>query len=479
MKDCDRTRATAASALRTRSSATPFAVLGIRTAAAPYRHRVPAAVRARRRADRCAGRARVPASSSATSPIGEFRFELPLAPAGTRVPAPGLGCALAIPVGESRTYGELARRLHTAPRAVGGACGANPIALVIPCHRVVGTHGSLGGFMGVTDGDPIAIKRWLLTHEAIASAVARAAALRSRYRCMPEPVHANDAATLIDAFCDQVWLQDGLAASSLASYRRDLMQWAEWLAAQRAQDPARRGAWRRRGFSRSAIPGQGQGDFDRSSAVVAAPLLSPARTAEARSRPIRRCACARPSCRAGCRRVFPKQQVEALLAAPGHRHAARPARSRDARDALRHRLARLRARRASSSRRSASTWAWCVSSARAARSDWCRSARKRSMWLKRYLAYGADRARRRRQERRGVRHRPPQAAVATGILAAHQALCRQGRRSRRRTCRRTPCGMRSRPTCSITARICASCSSCSGIPTSRRRRSIRTSRASG
>ncbi|MGH8800240.1 MAG: methylated-DNA--[protein]-cysteine S-methyltransferase, partial [Casimicrobiaceae bacterium] len=70
-----------------------------------------------------------------------------------------------IPVGESRTYGELARSLHTAPRAVGGACGANPIALVIPCHRVVGSQGSLGGFMGVTAGDPIAIKRWLLTHE--------------------------------------------------------------------------------------------------------------------------------------------------------------------------------------------------------------------------------------------------------------------------------------------------------------------------
>jgi methylated-DNA-[protein]-cysteine S-methyltransferase len=48
---------------------------------------------------------------------------------------------------------------------VGGACGANPIALVIPCHRVVGSQGSLGGFMGGTEGDPIAIKRWLLKHE--------------------------------------------------------------------------------------------------------------------------------------------------------------------------------------------------------------------------------------------------------------------------------------------------------------------------
>lgn len=95
----------------------------------------------------------------------EFHFTLPLAPAGTAFRRKVWDALAMIPVGQSRTYGELARSLHTAPRAVGGACGANPIALVIPCHRVVGSQGSLGGFMGVTDGDPIAIKRWLLTHE--------------------------------------------------------------------------------------------------------------------------------------------------------------------------------------------------------------------------------------------------------------------------------------------------------------------------
>ncbi|HEV8256019.1 MAG TPA: methylated-DNA--[protein]-cysteine S-methyltransferase [Casimicrobiaceae bacterium] len=95
----------------------------------------------------------------------QFRFALPLAPAGTLFRRRVWDTLAEIPVGESRTYGELARQLHTAPRAVGGACGANPIALMIPCHRVVGTHGSLGGFMGVTEGDPIAIKRWLLAHE--------------------------------------------------------------------------------------------------------------------------------------------------------------------------------------------------------------------------------------------------------------------------------------------------------------------------
>ena len=71
----------------------------------------------------------------------------------------------AIPRGQSRTYGEIARMVRSAPRAVGQACGANRVALIIPCHRVVGAMGSLGGFMNADDGDPLAIKRWLLRHE--------------------------------------------------------------------------------------------------------------------------------------------------------------------------------------------------------------------------------------------------------------------------------------------------------------------------
>ena len=90
---------------------------------------------------------------------------MPLAPAGTRVPARVWDALAAIPVGESRTYGEIARTARHAPRAVGGRAAPIRIALIIPCHRVVGSQGSLGGFMGATDGDPIAIKRWLLTHE--------------------------------------------------------------------------------------------------------------------------------------------------------------------------------------------------------------------------------------------------------------------------------------------------------------------------
>ena len=144
---------------------TPFAVLGIRISrgAVTAIEYLPLSERAAAPADALAKR--VCRQVERYLADGEFRFDLPLARAGTAFQRRVWDSLSAIPVGESRTYGELARRLRTAPRAIGGACGANPIALVIPCHRVVGTHGSLGGFMGVTEGDPIAIKRWLLTHE--------------------------------------------------------------------------------------------------------------------------------------------------------------------------------------------------------------------------------------------------------------------------------------------------------------------------
>ncbi|WP_224447177.1 methylated-DNA--[protein]-cysteine S-methyltransferase [Haloprofundus salilacus] len=68
-----------------------------------------------------------------------------------------------IPYGETRTYGELAATLDTAAVAVGGACGRNPVPLVVPCHRVVGAD-SLGGFSAGGD-DGLALKRRLLDHE--------------------------------------------------------------------------------------------------------------------------------------------------------------------------------------------------------------------------------------------------------------------------------------------------------------------------
>lgn len=71
----------------------------------------------------------------------------------------------AIPLGQTRTYGELAKQLKTSARAIGMACRSNPIALIVPCHRVVGAKDA-GGFCGHQQGKPIVVKEWLLAHEA-------------------------------------------------------------------------------------------------------------------------------------------------------------------------------------------------------------------------------------------------------------------------------------------------------------------------
>ena len=70
-----------------------------------------------------------------------------------------------IPVGETRTYADLAAILDSSPRAVGGACRNNPFPLLIPCHRVVSASG-LGGYAGETEGDLVGIKQKLLAYEA-------------------------------------------------------------------------------------------------------------------------------------------------------------------------------------------------------------------------------------------------------------------------------------------------------------------------
>ncbi|MHB1666961.1 MAG: methylated-DNA--[protein]-cysteine S-methyltransferase [Thiomonas sp.] len=94
------------------------------------------------------------------------RFDLPLAPAGTAFQRRVWALLREIPRGATRTYGEAARQLGSAARAVGQACGANPYAPVIPCHRIVAAAG-LGGFAHSTDaaGELLRIKRWLLLHE--------------------------------------------------------------------------------------------------------------------------------------------------------------------------------------------------------------------------------------------------------------------------------------------------------------------------
>ena len=95
-----------------------------------------------------------------------FAFDLPMKLTGTRHQLSVWEAMCAIPAGETRTYGELAKSIGSSARAVGGACGANPLPIVVPCHRVVGANGSLGGFMGARkEGFELSIKRWLLAHE--------------------------------------------------------------------------------------------------------------------------------------------------------------------------------------------------------------------------------------------------------------------------------------------------------------------------
>jgi methylated-DNA-[protein]-cysteine S-methyltransferase len=93
-------------------------------------------------------------------------FDLPLAPAGTPFQQQVWQALARIARGRTRTYGEVARELDSAPRAVGQACGANPFPLVVPCHRVLAASG-LGGFAHASQGFLIQTKRWLLAHEGV------------------------------------------------------------------------------------------------------------------------------------------------------------------------------------------------------------------------------------------------------------------------------------------------------------------------
>lgn len=100
--------------------------------------------------------------------LGEYfqglrsEFDLPLAPAGTAFQQRVWQRLQAIPHGQTRTYGEIAAQLDNpkGARAVGAAIGRNPIAIIVPCHRVIGSGGTLTGFAG-----GLSNKQWLLEHE--------------------------------------------------------------------------------------------------------------------------------------------------------------------------------------------------------------------------------------------------------------------------------------------------------------------------
>ena len=89
-------------------------------------------------------------------------FDLPLKVHGSDFQRAVCDQMLAIPMGETVTYGDIAKALNVPAQAVGGACGGNPIPIIIPCHRVMGAGGKLTGFSG---RGGVETKVWLLRHE--------------------------------------------------------------------------------------------------------------------------------------------------------------------------------------------------------------------------------------------------------------------------------------------------------------------------
>lgn len=92
-------------------------------------------------------------------------FDLPIEAKGTLFQQRVWRCLQTIPAGQTWSYGQLARHIDSSARAVGGACRRNPVALIVPCHRVVAANGP-GGYAGDTNGRNMQVKQWLLAHEA-------------------------------------------------------------------------------------------------------------------------------------------------------------------------------------------------------------------------------------------------------------------------------------------------------------------------
>ncbi len=89
-------------------------------------------------------------------------IDLPIEISGTPFQEKVWRYMLTIPYGEVRTYGQAARDLNSSPRAVGGACGANHLPILIPCHRIVGSNGKMTGYSG---GEGVETKKMLLRIE--------------------------------------------------------------------------------------------------------------------------------------------------------------------------------------------------------------------------------------------------------------------------------------------------------------------------
>jgi methylated-DNA-[protein]-cysteine S-methyltransferase len=144
--------------------ATPFAVLGIRTVGELLTdiEYLPRGVATLAPLNKLAERVCRQIERYIDDPV--YRFNLPFEYRGSDFQCRVWHEITKISVGKTNTYKELAQRLKSAPRPVGGACGRNRLPLLIPCHRVLASNG-IGGFMHARAGDPITIKKWLLKHE--------------------------------------------------------------------------------------------------------------------------------------------------------------------------------------------------------------------------------------------------------------------------------------------------------------------------
>jgi methylated-DNA-[protein]-cysteine S-methyltransferase len=146
--------------------AAPFGAVGIRTDAGAVRELVylPPQFAEKDALDAAADLAAQQVTQYFADP--DFVFSLPLMDAGSAYQQRVWAAISAIARGTVRTYGQVARDIGSAPRAVGQACGANWFPLVIPCHRVTAA-GGLGGFANHDDehGFHLSVKRWLLRHE--------------------------------------------------------------------------------------------------------------------------------------------------------------------------------------------------------------------------------------------------------------------------------------------------------------------------
>ena len=95
--------------------------------------------------------------------IGKLRtFDLPLAPKSTKRGNELREAIIAIPYGEVASYGEIAHKASSGPRAIGGACKRNEFPIIVPCHRVIAAGGKIGYYSG---GTGIPTKRFLIEHE--------------------------------------------------------------------------------------------------------------------------------------------------------------------------------------------------------------------------------------------------------------------------------------------------------------------------